>query len=62
MIDLHHKKCEHLNCKKRSIFGLLNHKPRFCSTHKTTEMINLERKRCEHSNCQKNSCVWFIKS
>ncbi len=46
--------------KKIPVYGLLNHKPRFCLTHKTTEMINLNSKRCEHPNCQIQSVYGLL--
>ena len=40
------KKCEFINCIKYASYNIINEKPKFCSEHKTTEMINVKHKKC----------------
>lgn len=43
------KRCEYFECKKQPRFGI--DKVKFCSEHKTEEMINLKEKLCEEKDC-----------
>ena len=40
------KKCEFINCDKYASYNILNEKPKFCSEHKTENMINVKHKKC----------------
>ena len=45
-------KCEHEGCNSLStIFDIKGGKGRFCSKHKTSEMVNVKSKRCEYKGC-----------
>jgi len=45
------KKCEHEGCDSRPSFNIKGGKGRFCSQHKTVEMVDVRSKRCEHEGC-----------
>jgi len=60
MIDKH-KTCEFDNCKKRphyNIKGLST--PKFCSIHKSINMINVVSITCENQNCDKRPHFNFV--
>lgn len=40
------KKCEYINCEKYASYNFQNEKPKFCSEHKTNEMVNVKHKKC----------------
>ena len=45
--------CEHKGCVKRSAYGNIEGKPKFCGVHKKEGMDNVRCKRCEHDGCPK---------
>ena len=55
------KKCEHEGCDSLPSFNIKGGKGRFCSAHKTAEMVDVKNKRCEHEGCDSLSPVFDIK-
>ena len=45
--------CTHEGCLKRACFGLPGNRAKYCSVHKTAEMVDLKSKFCEQENCKK---------
>jgi len=45
--------CIHTECKRHATYNLKDLKPKYCSTHKTDEMVNVNNKRCLHEDCNK---------
>ena len=53
MVDIHHPKCQHSDCKIRASFGLPDTKQvSHCVNHKTGEMVDLVHPRCQHTDCK----------
>jgi hypothetical protein len=49
-------KCESEGCEKQCCFNVVGEKfGRFCSTHKTEDMVNVKDKLCEHLGCSKRA-------
>jgi hypothetical protein len=45
--------CWHDGCKKTSSFGYKRYKPKFCKTHKWSDMYNVVNMLCHHPGCKK---------
>lgn len=53
MIDVVHKKCEFIGCKKRPCYGVEGTKiAKFCVKHKLENMIDIISKTCEFLGCK----------
>ena len=46
-------KCNFIDCNKSASFNISGLKPKFCSIHKTDEMINVKHGRCIFNECLK---------
>jgi hypothetical protein len=45
------RKCNEINCNTQAIFSSDEGKNRYCSKHKTPDMIDIVNRRCEFENC-----------
>jgi hypothetical protein len=54
MVDVKSSRCIHSGCKNQCSYNIPNEKARYCSTHRTAEMINVKNviKKCIHSDCK----------
>jgi hypothetical protein len=48
MIDIKNKKCEHIGCTTRSVYGIPGEGPSRCSQHKQIGMIKRSKSKCKH--------------
>ena len=54
MIDVKHKTCIHIGCKKQPVFNIEGEiTPRFCVEHKEIGMIDIKHKKCQYTDCKK---------
>ena len=57
MIDVIHKKCIYLNCKKIPSYNVESEKKAlYCYEHKKDDMMNVKAKKCIYPNCKIIAC------
>jgi hypothetical protein len=60
MVDVSSKKCEFLDCITIPKFGIAGKKPKYCSKHKTIDMIDLGHYLCEFNGCNTVSLFGLV--